>query len=355
MSDLEHVLELLRTDSEFAQRVASEPAQALREFQLNSNDLTAIEQALNGGTSPAPTVATSASGVKALTIAAAVMVAAGCIGLGLRIGMHSTPAAPADPLRISSIHADLFGCPSISSDPNGSLRAGDRVWVIGRTSPDWLVIRTPDAFEQPSWIRAAALEVTPKDLPELNCSNAVDQAQRPPAVETTGATATAPGPTEPTLATTTTSVTSDTTVPVPAPNPSNPASTTPTAPTPTGPASTAPSTSALPAFVVTVTPNSQVLFMVHGGGGCTPTSLEVTVSSNLGFNVNSLTATWPGGGTAAVTALGANKYRLEAFTRPPASSTTMTITAVVTAADGRTATGTSLVELRAPEAYGCIG
>jgi hypothetical protein len=230
--------------------------------------------------------------------------------------------------------ASTFDCPDGTAI--GSLRSGDRVFVIGRDdAATWSAIRRPDRIDDVVWISADALtpDAERTDVPVIDCDNEPELlAAAPPASEVPESTTldttvaesvpevtapessapdtAAPSTTQPRSITTTTRPSSPAPTPPPAPVPApTPATTTPPAPPPPPPTPTptpAPVTTPPPTPAPTPPPpppdtqqpslqaSTSSSKLAPAGSVCPTytTSATLTVSASDNVGVTSVNASW---------------------------------------------------------------
>lgn len=237
--------------------------------------------------------------------------------------------------------ADFFDC-SVTTTGNatsvGQVHAGDVVWMIGTTDNRWAVIRNPDKPDRPAWIPLSqiATDGALGALPELTCAAATVTATT---LDNQAATNTTIGLTVPSTVVLATSTTETSTT----------TSTTTTIASDVTPP------------IVTVTPNSDHLYVLTNRPPCsTESTLEVTIvvaDRTLPLSIRSIIATWnspAGPQTASLQPLAGNRFSLQITSNGPAGGETpLTLTATAADGAGNVGTGQAVVSLRDPSSFGC--
>ncbi len=307
-----------------------------------------------------------AAGGAAVAAAAAVAFVLGWTGA---FGGEPTGAVLAlDPVDVHTCSRDQ--APGLVT---GQLHRGDRVWMIGTSGEQWLVIRDPQALTSPAWVRSSdvARDGDTAMLPEIDCAQAADLAIDPangnvPGVGT-GATTV---PLEPTTTTTTQDVAPDSSVPISDPTPTTAPATPPPTPTTPPPTPTAPAPTPTPAPTTTTTsppdrtgPDVRVttdrsLLYSEGTTSCSsyPQRIQVTVTATDPTGpVTTGPVRWSAGALSGnATAIGPNRYEIGPIPSTHGGIVALTITASATDGPGN-ATQRSITVQFAQIADVCIG
>lgn len=178
----------------------------------------------------------------------------------------------------------------------GELRAGDRVFVIGRDEGgEWSAIRDPRSLGDTVWVPGAALDAdgdTPTDVPVLACDGPTGVVGDPVATTTTTTTTTTVASTTTVESTTTTTTPVSTTTvaqPVPPSQPSQPPTTTTAPPQPTTTTPQPPADTQAPT-IQQASANPTTIYACGQGPG---SQLAVVASDNVG--VVSVTGSYQSG------------------------------------------------------------
>ena len=236
---------------------------------------------------------------------------------------------------------DLYECPADGSRSVGQVHAGDEVWLIGVSDDRWAVIRNPDDPDRPAWLPLAlvATAASAGDLPQLTCGQVVATATTTPTVITT---------------TTPTSPSASTSSPVVLATSTSTSSTSST--------STTIATDKVPP-TVTVSTDRAYLYVRSQIAPCnSEDSLVVSIvvaDPTVPLSIRSIVATWnapDGPQTANLVPVGGNRFSLEvAANGPAAGETPLTLTATGSDGAGNVGTGQTVVSLRDPGSFGCVG
>jgi hypothetical protein len=381
MADIDLVLQRLRDDLPFRERLQADPRAALAEYHLSDADLDRIEQHVAAGTATsstgvatffAPPVAARSwwrSRSLALTVGAAA-----AIGLvaGVAVDTARRPSASALSSPGSTVPAQLAGaslstvgysaCPGTAAGASvlGTFHGGDRVWVIGRDdSRQWLQVRDPAG--EHVWVPAATVTATAVDaLPVVACDLDDRATTGTDRASTAGSAGTAPVPPDEASTTTTTSST--------VPGVSPPSSTTTTSPLPSSTTTStpvAPGDHAGPSIQGAASNPNQIWEHYAPGGGSCVSQITTTVSAGVTdpSGVAAVQLEWRlasngSHGTVTMTPTGATwrgivgpfEWNANAV---PASGTDITITVQARDGAGNTSTATTTAHLHS--AQECIG
>ncbi len=339
MAGLDEIFARLANDPSFADAIRTDPTRALGGYRLGALELRRLEQALGvAATPPAPLFQPSAAAggrptprfaLLAGSVAAVGAVAGFGFGAGGAFGGGSSGEGG---LPLAADAAVYYSCSDevASGVAIGELHRGDTVWVIGRSSGEWLVIRDPRQLTSPAWMPRASLDEVgaTADLPEVTCERAANAAATPPSDTTTAPdqTTTLPDTTAP--GTTVAVTNAPVTVPL-------------TAPDTTGP-------------TIAITPDRDYLY--SGLDDCPDQTLDLTVTANDPSGPATVTSvTWARtGASGTAQALGANRYRIPEQAGSPPAPGVITITVIATDALGNVTTTSTTVDYLAADFSVCI-
>ena len=352
MPDIDAVFQRIANDPEFADAVRTDPTNALRPYRLDVDDLARVDAALHGRR-PADISAlfgTSTRRVGAATFATAGAAAAIVVAFALGWSGALGGGATGPVLALDAVDVHMCSSDTTTGAVIGVLHRGDRVWMIGRSGEQWLVIRDPQALGSPAWVRSTDVVRAgdTADLVEVDCATATvlasaavpvvtpDETIEPtsdPAVSTVPADTAAPG-TTPSAPGTTVSTTLPTTVPSTVPT-SVPTTVAPPPTTATPPASTvAPTTIPDQSGPDLAVATDRPLFYSEGASSCAsyPQRVRVTVTATDPTAPVTVGAVrWSAGAlSGAATPIGPNLFEIGPISSTHSGTISMTITASAT-------------------------
>ncbi len=333
---LADVFARLTADPHFADEIRRQPADALRGYQLSSDDLRRISAAVD--VQPLRWARFGRGAGALLGVAGLV---AGLTGVALRGPQPSAAVGSVIPL----LPADTATYRDCSDDeragtPLGRFERGDRVLVIGRSGRQWLVVRSPLDPGIPVWVRASDLrpDAAVDRLPDLSCTEADDQATvtLPPLPETTVTT------------TTTVAVTTTTTTTAAAPAPT----TTTTKPKPT-------TTTTKPKPTDTEGPKVGIDvardYFFDGTASCPSQTLPFTVQASDPSGGIRLRVRYRRAGVSRTAVhVGGNNYLIPQQNTSPSSEQIVTIRVIASDALGNTSDVTTTVRYLPVEVPPCM-
>ncbi|MEQ1872330.1 MAG: hypothetical protein ABL953_01280 [Ilumatobacteraceae bacterium] len=171
MADIDEVLRRISGDDAFRNSLVSDPASALKSYNLGAEDLTRIDRALQRQAEPtlASLLGPSATRLGASPLKMA-LVAATLAVAGAGIGYVAAGSSGTTPSAFASDAVDMIDCPARGGGSIGQLHRGDRVWVIGRAG-GYLAIQHPSQPGRAAWV--IAVDVVPDEavagLPVVDC------------------------------------------------------------------------------------------------------------------------------------------------------------------------------------------
>ncbi len=191
MADIDEVLRRIGDDA-FRNSLVSDPASALKSYDLSAEDLTRLDRALQRQAEPTLASLMGASparvGAGSLKIA---LVAAGLAVAGVGIGYVAAGSSGTTPTAFASDAVEMIDCPALGGGSIGQLHRGDRVWLIG-VADGYLAIQHPSQPGRAAWVRTADVEPdgAVDERPVVDCeiadATALDSATPDAPTTTTG-------------------------------------------------------------------------------------------------------------------------------------------------------------------------